>query len=313
MIIGHQRQWEFLKKSLLLKRPSHGYLFSGPEGLGKKTVALEFVKLVHCQNPEFSKRPCNSCPSCKTFSKGVHPDALFLTLNEGHKEIQIEQIRDYLIYNLSLKPFVSSFKTAIIDQAHLMSPEAQNCLLKTLEEPKGSTIIILVTAHPEVLSETVLSRMQEIKFFPLSENETLEFLKTQKVFGEKAKIILQASLGKPAKIIEFLRTPEKLEEESKQIQFFSKLLRSDIGTRFQYAKEISQKPQAEIFEIWLRYLRKVLFAKTKKLSGTVIPELDKYSLSEIKRIIEELETMNFLISTKNVNKRLALEILMLKI
>ena len=312
MLVGHKKQWNFLKNSFLTGRLSHAYLFSGPEKIGKKTVALEFVKFLHCQEKNFERRPCNFCPSCQQILKGIHPDALFLEPQGKKQEIQISQIRE-LIYKLSLKPSLSSFKTAIIDKAHLMDAQAQNCLLKTLEEPKGNTILILVTCHPEILFETIRSRVQEIKFFLNSKKEILEFLKKQGVSEEKAREIEEVALLRIGRVIEFLKNPEKLERERKEVLLISKILSSDIATRFQYAKKISNESPKEKIATWLRYFREQLLLKTKVLSEKSPLSFGHYSLSEIKKIIEELEKTYFLISTKNTNKRLALEMLMLNI
>lgn len=312
MLIGHQKQWEFLKRSFQAQKLSHGYLFSGPEAIGKKTLAIEFTKFIHCQERDVADRPCNLCSACRAVPKGIHPDALLLGPKISNREIQISQIRD-LIYKLSLKPFLSSCKTAIIDKAHQMNKAAQNCLLKTLEEPKGNTLLVLIAEHAEILSETIRSRLQEIKFFPVSEIEIEKFLKNQGFLREKAKEVARISLGRAGKAMEFLRDSKKLQKEKSWALSLSKVLDSDIGARFQYAKSLSQEPLGEIFDVWLRYFRETLLFKTGNLQKTSISDLNNYSLSKIKKIIEELEQTNFLISTKNINKRLALEILMMQL
>src|SRR4030042_5617712 len=126
MIIGHKKQWQYLLKSKETGRLSHAYLFCGQEKLGKKKVALEWISLLLGED----------------VFKNNHPD-LTLIEPEG-KEIQIGQIKQ-LIWNLSLKPYSAPFKVALIDRAHLMNEEAQASLLKTLEEPKGETILFLVS------------------------------------------------------------------------------------------------------------------------------------------------------------------------
>jgi len=121
MIIGHQKQWEFLKFLVKIKKIPHALLFVGPEKIGKKTLALEFASLILKQ------------------SLRGHPDFVFLEPING--EIKISQIRE-LILRLSLKKSSAPFKIVIIDNAHLMNFQAQNCFLKTLEEPKGESVLI---------------------------------------------------------------------------------------------------------------------------------------------------------------------------
>lgn len=289
MIINHYKQWKFLKNALQERRASHFYLFSGPESVGKKTFAFDLVGF-----------------------KKNHPDFFLVEPELGKKDIQISQIRG-LVYRLSLKPFVADYKIAIIDQAHLMNTQAQNCLLKTLEEPKGNTILFLITEHPEVLLETIRSRAQEIKFYPLSNKEIEKFLLEQGLPRPKAREIAFWSLGRPGKALEFLKEPEKLLKEKKQARDFSRILKKDLAARFQYAKSISDKSLKQIFEIWLKYLRQTLIKKIKISAPIKVSIFDDFSLEQIKKAIKQIEKTNFLISTKNINKRLALETLMLNI
>jgi len=312
MLIGHKRQWEFLKRSFEQKTFSHGYLFSGPEDIGKKTLAIEFVKFCHCQEKNPELKPCNKCSSCTSFLKGLHPDNFLLEPQEEKKEIHISEIRD-LIYKLSLKPFLSSLKTAVIDEAHLMNIQAQNCFLKTLEEPKGDTLLILVTSRPDLLTETVRSRLQEIKFFSFSKPEILKFLKEKKIETKRAEEIAEISLGRIGRAIKFAKMPASLEKEKERVLLFTKILKADIVERFQYAKKLSQGRLENIFEAWLRYLRKVLLQKINDLKKEKTSEMKKYSFIEIKKMIRELEKINFLVSNKSVNKKLALEILMINL
>ena len=133
MIIGHQKQRQFLKRSIELKRIAHAYLFCGPEKLGKKTIALEFAELINGVS-EFPQ----------------HPDLILIEPEPKKKEISIDQIRE-LIWKLSLKPYSSSFKIAIINNADSLTTDAQHSLLKVLEEPKGSTLLILISRSLENL------------------------------------------------------------------------------------------------------------------------------------------------------------------
>lgn len=141
MIIGHQHILNYLKKSIEKNRISHAYLFEGPEYLGKKAVALWFAKTLGCQKP----------------------DITIVLTPADKKEISIEQIRELRRY-LSLSSHSSPYKIAIIDEAEKMTDEAVNALLKTLEEPRGNAVLILITNTPSALPETILSRCEEIKF-----------------------------------------------------------------------------------------------------------------------------------------------------
>jgi len=306
MIVGHQKQWQFLKESFRLGKLPHAFLFQGPGKSGKKTLALEFVKLINCQAPEFSSWPCQKCPHCQAIEKSIHPDFVFI--EPINKEIQISQIRD-LSLRLAEKPSLSSFKMAILDQAHLMNQEAQNSFLKTLEEPKGNTILILITEYPERLFSTILSRVQKIKFYPPKKEEIENYLKEKGFSKEEIEEILILSLGKAGLIIDFSKNPKKLKERKERIKEMIKILNSPLFSRFHYAKELSQKEDLkEILDIWLNYFRKILLSK---INGKIIAP--QYSLPKLREILRQIEKINFLISTTNINKKLALEMLMLEI
>lgn len=314
MLVGHQKQWQFLKRSAELQKLSHAYLFSGPEQVGKKRVAFEFVKFLHCSEKDAKKRPCNVCDSCQAVSKGIHSDALFLEPEQEKREIQISQIRE-LIYKLCLKPFLSKHKTAIVNQADLMNVQAQNCFLKTLEEPQGNTVLILIAKNPEVLLETIRSRVQEVKFYPVPEKEIENFLANMGVPKSRIRQILEICLGRPGRALELIQNSQELERQQRQAEEFIKVLNSDLASRFQYAHLLSKTDLKETLEPLLIYLRELLFFKAGALKNPVFlsDSLSKASLSQIKKTIEFLLLANFLITTKNINRRLALETLMLQL
>lgn len=304
MIIGHQKQLEILKKSVEADKLAHAYLFSGQEKLGKKRVALEFISRLFEKDIE----------------KGVHPDFIFL--EPVNKEIQISQIRE-LSWRLSLKNFSAPLKAAIIDNAHLMNFEAQSCLLKTLEEPRGKAILILVTSQPRVLLLTIISRCQTIKFYPVSDSEIENYLISKGMGKEKAEEITQISLGRPGLALDFLSEPQKIEKYRKVISDLVKIFNTGLSFRFQYVKNISEKSKSvdpvrsgvsngakEILEIWLWHLRKILLSK---INGREELAFKNFSLTRLKNFIKELQRTIFLTSTTNINQRLALENLMLEL
>ncbi|TET84822.1 MAG: hypothetical protein E3J36_00395 [Candidatus Nealsonbacteria bacterium] len=290
MIIGHQKQWQFLKKSVELGKISHAYLFSGEERLGKKRIALEFVKLINGEN--FDLR---------------HPD-LTLIEPKGGAPIQIAQIRE-LIQKLSLKPYSAPFKVAIIDQAHLMTKEAQHSFLKTLEEPKGKTLLILITEAPKRLLATIPSRCEVIKFSPVKEVEIKSYLRenlSDKDWEEASKFCL----GRPGEAVDFISDPQKLENRKKIIKELIKISNSGLAFRFQYAKDLSKNSNLrEILDIWLSYFRNILLSTINNQQSTI----NKYSFFKLKNILSQIQNTNFLLSSTNVNPRLALEILMLEL
>ena len=246
-MICHQKQWQFLTKSAKLGKLPHALLFYGQERIGKKALAIEFAKFF--------------------IGRTSPPD--FILVEPTGKEIQISQIRE-IINKFSFKPYLADFKLAVIDNAHLMTSEAQNCFLKFLEEPKDKTFLILVSAYPSLLLPTILSRVQKIRFFPTKGFEV---------------------------------------ENKKELVFdLIKISRSDLSSRFQYAKDISKENLEEILDTWLRYFRKVFLERVVNRQKN-----SQYSLSKLKDIIRQIQTTKHLISTTNTNPRLALEILLMQI
>ncbi len=294
MVIGHKKQTDFLKKSASLDKLSHAYLFSGQEKLGKRTAALEWAyDLLKIENkPEQS-----------------HPDLILVSAPE--KEIKIEQIKN-LIWQLSLKPYSAPLKVAIIDDAHLMNQDAQNALLKTLEEPQDHTLLILISEYPLALLPTIISRCQRINFYQVAKSEMEKWLQGSKVPPEEAKQIIGIAVGQPGIAKEFMDNPEKLKDYLSKIKEIDKVASSDLNLRFQYAKDLSSSPElAESLDVWLSHFRNVLIGIAMSGSMDPVESAGQPSLKKLKSVVKNIQKIKYLISATNVNARLALETLML--
>lgn len=291
MLIGHQKQWQVLEKMAKSGKIPHALLFCGLEGLGKKKIAEEFLKLA---------------------AKGSDiksTDVVSIGAEEG--EIQIAQIRD-LNWKLSLKPLASEFKAAIINNAHLMNQEAQNCFLKTLEEPKGNTLIILIAEFPEKLLPTIHSRVQKIRFYPIERKEISDYLEKNGMDKEEIKIVSEISAGRPGVAINFLNNPEKISDYKKKIKEITNLINSDISERFRYAKELESEKIKENLGVWLNYFRNIMLSKMNLSEKWVVLKKD-YTIDAVRKIISNIQDTVFITSSTNVNKRLAMEILLMEI
>ena len=161
-IQGQDKAIHILQRAIQNQHIAHAYLFTGPEGVGKKNTALALAQYLNCEaaDPQtFSS--CGQCASCVQIDCGSHPDLIFL--EPDGNSIKIEQIRN-LLSKISLRNYESTYKVAIINDAHLMTEQAANCLLKTLEEPTDNTVFILVTSQVQNLPITILSRCQQVQF-----------------------------------------------------------------------------------------------------------------------------------------------------
>lgn len=170
-IIGHRRPLEILRKAMLRGRLAHAYLFTGPDGVGKRTTALKFAKAVLCGKGAGDS--CGQCPSCLKVESLNHPDLLIVEPRGGQILVdQVREIHDRLLF----KPLEGEARVIILDNAHNLNPQASNALLKILEEPPGGNIFVLVASSEGSLLPTIVSRCQRLYFGPLMDHELMVFL-----------------------------------------------------------------------------------------------------------------------------------------
>ncbi|MFA5432556.1 MAG: DNA polymerase III subunit [Candidatus Paceibacterota bacterium] len=303
MIIGHKKQREVLDKIAQRKNIPHAILFSGVDKIGKKQVALDFIKNIFCEK---EKGFCGECYSCRTIDSSNFPDLSIIEPKD--RNIEIEEVRD-LQNRLSLKSYSNSLKVGIIDDAHLMRKDIQNALLKTLEEPKGDTLLIVITSYPQMLLPTIRSRLEEIKFSVVPRKEIEEYLISLGANTEKAKEIALISSGQIGKAIEFLNNEDKFKFFNKAVKDIISLVHAEMYKRFDFAKEFkeNQNEIVDVLDIWERFLRREILLKVYGNKGS----LENYSLQKVKEVMDELEKAKYLIENTNVNKKLALENLLI--
>ena len=170
-IIGQEKAAGILQNALAANRLAHAYLFEGPPGVGKVFTALNFAKALNClDRPQNVYDCCDRCVSCKKIQDHNHVDVSWLKALKGKFEISIDQIRQ-IEQQINLKPYEARYKVFCIPDAELMTSDAQNALLKTLEEPPLKSVIILTTAGSHKLYPTIVSRCQAVKFSLLSPDD----------------------------------------------------------------------------------------------------------------------------------------------
>ncbi|MCI0480283.1 MAG: DNA polymerase III subunit delta', partial [Candidatus Dadabacteria bacterium] len=162
-ILGHDFQKNILLRAAHDDLASHSYLFAGPDGIGKKMVAVEFAKLLNCGGAAAAPDAKCGCASCRKIERGIHPDVVLIEFT-GVKNIKVDQVRDEIEERLYLRPFEGRFKVVIVDESERMNQSAQNAFLKTLEEPPPDSVIILVSSRPDSLLPTLRSRCQTVVF-----------------------------------------------------------------------------------------------------------------------------------------------------
>ncbi|MEA2573155.1 MAG: polymerase subunit delta, partial [Chloroflexia bacterium] len=184
-VIGHDQPIGILRRSLRTDRLSHAYLFTGPEGIGKRTVAITLALTVNCvgevpAGQPWPEVPCLLCPSCARIMRGAHPDVAEISLEtQAHlqgdsgkkgapaRELRIDVVRD-MQASIGLNPYSARRKVYLIGDADRLNEEASNCLLKTLEEPPEHSMLVLMSPDEESVLPTISSRCMQLQFRPLS-------------------------------------------------------------------------------------------------------------------------------------------------
>ena len=198
-IIGNKKNKEILKKAIEINKTSHSYIFCGTEGIGKKLIAKELAKKILCLKEKAND--CD-CKSCIEFDSDNNPDFQLIESVDG--KIKIEQIRQ-MQRKVAEKPIISNNKVYIINNADTMTTEAQNCLLKTLEEPPEYITIILICTNEGNLLSTIKSRCTRMQFEPIKDEELKEYIKTKLPDEQISPQIIelaQGSIGKAIKLNE---------------------------------------------------------------------------------------------------------------
>lgn len=206
-ILGHERAIDLLERTVSSGRVAHSYIFAGPEGVGKRLAAAAFASALNCAEP--GADACGKCASCEAIDSGAHINFLTVEPLEDEKKpdkgkarvIKIEQIRELqkvLRYTVD-----SGRRVAMVDRADSMLVPAQNAFLKTLEEPPGGCVIILVTSQPSALLPTIQSRCHRVNFAPLDHAVISgELIKRHGVEGAEAGLIARLSMGSLAAAFE---------------------------------------------------------------------------------------------------------------
>jgi len=330
-VIGQTRAVALLQRSLETDSLAHAYLFIGPAHVGKMKLALNLAQAL---NSEAAEPPCTQCVSCQKVASAKHADIQILGLShDGNStgdrpraEISIDQIRQ-VQHSASLPPFEGRYKVFIIDEAELLSIEAANCLLKTLEEPIGKVVFILLTTNERLLPATVVSRCQLVELFPMPVGEIETALnRNWGVEPEKARLLARLSHGCPGWAISAALDDSLLHHRAEWLDGLLDIVNADCEERFAYAAQlVAQFSQNRGFvherlNLWLDWWRDLLLVKVDSIDNvTNIDRLDKlsdiargYSLAQIRAFIRSIQAAGVQLR-QNANPRLVLEVLMLDI
>ena len=251
-ILGNEKNKNILEKSIKLNKISHSYIFGGLDGIGKKTIAKEFAKNILC----LEKQENCKCKSCIEFETNNNPDFQLIEPDDG--KVKIEQIRE-MQRKVAEKPIISNKKVYIIDNADMMTTEAQNCLLKTLEEPPEYITIILICTNEDNLLSTIKSRCTRMYFEPINLELVKKYISEKYPNEEISENIINLSQGSIGKLIK-LNENKNIYENIEKI--FLNMQNKDLIEIIQMSEEI-YKAKEEISSI-LDYMNVILLKLSKQ-------------------------------------------------
>ena len=315
-ILGHEHQKDILRRGLSNGRIAHAYLFSGPEGIGKRLMAMALARAIVC----LEQRGCGHCQACRKIDHQNHPD-LHILEPDGNS-IKIEQVRAFQ-RELNLKPLEASRKICMIEQAETMTLGAANALLKTLEEPRGDSLLILLSAQPNRLLETIRSRCQALPFtrHPNSRIQA-ELEKQLGIDATESHVLAALSEGSFKKA--FGKDRELyLEQRRELLKTLTGLSTGSILPILDFAEQLAADKTVliDILEIFQAFFRDVLMT----LEGRDNEELVNLDLKhKVHRVAAQenvagvLAKLDALMAVRhqldrNVNRQLAMEVLLLRL
>ncbi len=318
-IIGQEGAKKILKNSLDKGRTVNAYIFSGPDGVGKYLTAKVFAEALNCTEKD---KPCGVCISCKKIERDVHPDIKVVDGEET--SVKIDQIRE-LQEDMGLRPYEGHRKVYIIKNAENMTPEASNCLLKTLEEPPEYGVIILITSNYHTLLPTIISRSQVISFYPLSQKDMERFLSVKfKDNPDRIRFFSAFSRGSPGEALKLAEDEEFIELRDMCIDLLKILInKNNVKEVFMFADGLilRKKRIDEILNILVFLYRDLLLLKTYKketiivnadIKEKLIGYAEGLSIESLYRILEIIEgTKESLDSNANFN--IVVEVMLAKI
>lgn len=251
-IIGHKQKIAQIRDMIRSQQFPNAVIFSGIEGIGKRLIAEVTAKALLCENED---SPCGHCDSCRAFSAASHPDYYYMEPDRSKVNpiIKIDQVRA-LQKEVAMMPVMSSRRMVIINDSECMNTAAQNCLLKTIEEPSGLSKFILITANRSRLLMTLLSRCMIINFEKLSEVEIKRGLETQDIDNAaKIAVVANGSLGQAIN----LAKNDGLQIREDSLQFLESLSKLTVEDIFNKGQALSTLPK-DHFREWTINFQKFL-------------------------------------------------------
>ncbi len=321
-VTGHESTIAHLKTAIQTDKLSHAYIFSGEDGMGKNLLANAFVKALQCEDRIRGVDACGKCKSCIQAESGNHPDIIKVTHEKA--SIGVDDIRLQLNNDILIKPYSSKYKIYIIDEAEKMTEQAQNALLKTLEEPPFYGMILLLTNNLSALLPTILSRCITLKLKAVDQNRIKEFLMSEhKIPDYLAELSAVFAQGNVGKALQFASSEEFSEMKNDVLHLLKYLEDMELHEVVERLKLFSAKKDyidyyLDFIVLWFRdvLMYKVttdinLLIYKSEISG-IAKQASLRSYEGLENIIKAIEKAKVRLNA-NVNFDIAIELMFLTI
>lgn len=289
-ILGNQKNIRYFEKAREAGKLSHAYIICGQKGSGKKTFADYIAAGLLCEkcaSPEQGIQPCKSCKSCIKIDSGNHPDLIHVT-HEKPNVIKVDEIREAVVNNISIRPFYGPYKIYIIPDADLMNASAQNALLKTIEEPPQYGLLFLLTDNIDGLLETVRSRCVKIDMEPVPDTDITRLLMEEEGIEKKeakeAAFFAKGNLGQAKRLA---KDGDLKELKDSVSSFLTDITRKDAACVNAFAKEMEAADAEEVLGMIRTWFRDVLLVKAAGKEDRL------YFLREHIKIKDQAERISF--------------------
>ena len=320
-LIGHKREIAHLEQAIAAGKVSHAYIFSGDKGTGKKMLADAFAITLQCTGE--GERPCRKCHSCRQAIGGNHPDIIYIS-HEKPNSIGVEDIREQLTGDIQIRPYNGKYKIYIIQDAEKMTVQAQNAILKTIEEPPEYAVILLLTTNEQVFLDTIRSRCVLLSLKPVPDDDVKAYLMEQiQIPDYQADICVAFAQGNIGKAVRLASSEDFSMIKASAMQLIRNAGRMEISEIIDFVKgiqdyKISIQDYLDILALWYRDM--VYYKATKDIDGIVfrddirtIREMVKVcSYEGAEDVMNAIETAKTRLSA-NVNFDLTMELLFLVI